>query len=528
MRRRRTRSRTSNNNNGNRGGRRRRGGSRTKATALWGLHKELKAKLVPFAGFDMPVQYANGIIAEHVHTRKAAGLFDVSHMGQCFIEINEGGHEEVAGLVEKVIPGEIKGLKPGQVRYTLLLNEEGGIIDDLMVTRPEGEENEGMLFLVVNAARKKNDFGYLKKILGDQGELTPANDRALIALQGPKAAEVLSRLAPFVAEMGFMTAKACRIEGMECIVTRCGYTGEDGFEISLPNEAAESFARILLEFDEVEPIGLGARDTLRLEAGLCLYGHDITEKNTPADADLIWAIGKRRREEKNFPGAEKIMEAAETPAGRKRVGIKVDGRAPAREGAVIVNEEDEEIGVLTSGGVGPWVGHPVAMGYVDVAHAAVGTSLGVKVRTRKLDAEVVDLPFLPAQYFRPGQELSPREVPEHVTELEKAAAEKAARKAEEEAAKAAAEEEEARRAAEEAAAEAEAEVAEDGGGEAVTDEVEPDTEENSEEKEENEEATGDASVDPDDGDETVAVEESETVSSEKEETELVEANGEKE
>lgn len=380
------------------------GKEKLRATPLWGLHKERRAKMVPFAGYDMPVQYKRGIMSEHRQTRERAGLFDVSHMGQAFLTLEgKGGHDEIASLIEELVPGNIKGLKPGGVRYTLLLNDEGGIIDDLMITRPEADAGEGMLFLVVNAGCKEKDFAYISEKLEGRAKLTPAGDRALIALQGPQSARVLARLAPFVSDMPFMSAKACRIDGVECIVSRCGYTGEDGYEISVPNEMAESFSRKLLAHREVALVGLGARDSLRLEAGLCLYGHDITEETTPAEADLMWTIPKRRREAADFPGAEKILKLAEEGVTRKRVGIQPQAKAPAREGTDVVDADGNVIGTVTSGGFGPSVRTPVAMGYVDAAFAEIGTEIGLMVRGQSRPAAVVALPFVEPNQFRPGK-----------------------------------------------------------------------------------------------------------------------------
>lgn len=377
-----------------------------RATALWGLHKERRAKMVPFAGYEMPVQYKRGIMAEHRHTRDRAGLFDVSHMGQAFLTLEgEGSYDAIAALMEELVPGNIRGLKAGGIRYTLLLNEEGGIIDDLMVTRPEGEAGENMLFLVVNAGCKEKDFAHITAKLEGRAKLTVAGDRALIALQGPRASKVMTRYAPFVAEMPFMTAKACRIEGVDCIVSRCGYTGEDGFEISLPNEQAEGFARKLLTQRDVALVGLGARDSLRLESGLCLYGHDIDEETTPVEANLVWAIAKRRKLDKDFPAAEKIMAQVEDGTARRRVGILPEGKAPARDGTNIVDGEGKIIGKVTSGGFGPTVRGPIAMGYVETAQSDEGTEVGLMVRGQSRPAKIAPLPFIPPKQYRPGQEV---------------------------------------------------------------------------------------------------------------------------
>ena len=359
-------------------------------TALYPLHCELGAKMVAFAGYEMPVHYAAGILAEHLHTRSQAGLFDVSHMGQ----IRLGG----AGVVttfEALVPGDLEALAPLRMRYTLFLNEAGGILDDLMATRI----GDGLL-LVVNAARKEADLAHLRGRLPQAATVEPLLDRALLALQGPAAATVLSRYIAGVGRLGFMTAAEVELDGRKCLVTRSGYTGEDGFEISLPANAAEGFARRLLAEPEVLPIGLGARDSLRLEAGLCLYGHDIDETTTPIEADLAWTIGKRRRVEGGFPGAATVLRQLREGPARKRVGIRPEGRAPAREDTEIADPQGNPIGRVTSGGFGPSVGGPVAMGYVDRDHAAEGTAVELIVRGVPRPARVVRLPFIPARYYR--------------------------------------------------------------------------------------------------------------------------------
>ncbi|HLW92431.1 MAG TPA: glycine cleavage system aminomethyltransferase GcvT [Roseiarcus sp.] len=367
-------------------------------TPLHELHLELGARMVPFAGYDMPVQYPTGILAEHLHTRSAAGLFDVSHMGQAFLEGPNG-----ARRFETLAPTDI-GVQPiGRIRYTQLLNESGGILDDLMVARRAPRQGgEERLFLVVNAARKDEDFAHIRRLAPDL-RLEPLAGRALIALQGPKAAEILARTWPRVAAMPFMTMTATGDEGDGIegyFLSRSGYTGEDGFEISLPAGEAAAFVRRLLEDPEVRPIGLGARDSLRLEAGLCLYGHDIDETTSPIEAGLSWSIPKRRREEGGFPGAERILrEMADGPA-RRRVGLRPDGKAPAREGADIVGEEGRTIGRVTSGGFGPSVGAPIAMGYVESASAAPGGPVALMVRGKPLAARVAAMPFHPHAYFR--------------------------------------------------------------------------------------------------------------------------------
>lgn len=367
-------------------------------TPLHALHVELGARMAPFAGYDMPIQFPAGVLAEHLHTRKAAGLFDVSHMGQALVEGPD--HRTVAAFLETLCPADLQNLAPGRQRYTQILTEDGGIVDDLMVTRPPGAD--GALRLVVNASRKAVDTALLASRLPDSVRLTPLDNAALIALQGPLAAATLARLAPGegLATMAFMSAKPARIGDAETFVSRSGYTGEDGYEISLAAAAAESFARGLLAEPDVQPIGLGARDSLRLEAGLCLYGHELDESVDPVEAGLAWSIQKRRRAEGGFPGAARIQRALAHGPDRIRVGLRPEGRAPAREHAEIVSAEGAPIGIVTSGGFGPSVGAPVAMGFVERAHSAVGTPVGLVVRGKPLAARVVALPFHPHAYFR--------------------------------------------------------------------------------------------------------------------------------
>lgn len=361
-----------------------------KQTILHDLHVEMGAKMVAFAGYDMPVQYPLGVMAEHKHTRESAGLFDVSHMGQVVI-----AGADPARAIESLIPGDIQGLAAGEMRYSFLTSPSGGILDDLIVTRREGD-----LFVVVNAACKEQDIRLLTDGLKGQASVTELADRALIALQGPKAAEVLSKFVPEVALMPFMSFKAVSFDGVDCFVTRSGYTGEDGYEISMPNEHAVALTRKLLAEDAVEAIGLGARDSLRLEAGLCLYGHDITEKTTPVSAGLLWAIGKRRREEGGFPGADIILgEIANKPA-MKRVGILPEGRAPAREHTEIADMDGNIVGEITSGGFGPSFGGPVAMGYVPLELAAAGTDVQLIVRGKARAAKTAKMPFVAQRYYR--------------------------------------------------------------------------------------------------------------------------------
>ena len=355
------------------------------------LHRSLGAKMVPFAGYEMPVQFDDGIVQEHLYTRSAAGLFDVSHMGQVALR---GAGAAVA--LESLVPGELQALKPGRMRYTMLLNEAGGILDDLMVTRTE----DG-LSVVVNAACKDADIAHLRSGLPPAVAVEPLESRALLALQGPRAAEALQRLTDAgVDGLRFMASAAMTVAGIGCMVSRSGYTGEDGFEISVPAADAAALAERLLADYAVRPVGLGARDTLRLEAGLCLYGHDIDAATTPVEAGLAWSIGKRRREVGGFPGDAVIQRQLRDGTSRQRVGIRPEGRAPVREGAELTDGAGEKIGVVTSGGFGPSVGAPIAMGYVGAGHAETGTDLNATVRGRSLPARVADLPFVEHRYFR--------------------------------------------------------------------------------------------------------------------------------
>jgi len=360
------------------------------ATVLHDLHLHLGAKMVPFAGYDMPVQYPEGILAEHRHTRDQAGLFDVSHMGQAILR-----GDDVAAALETLVPGDIAGLSEGQMRYTQFTNEAGGILDDLMVTN-RGDH----LFLVVNAGCKDADFAHIQDRIGDQVDLEILEDRGLIALQGPKAADVLSRHAADVGTMSFMTLQDVEVAGISCLVSRSGYTGEDGYEISVTAGKAVELAEILLGEAEVQPIGLGARDTLRLEAGLCLYGHDIDEITSPIEAGLLWSIGKRRREEGGFLGAERIINEITHKPSRRRVGILPEGRAPARDHTEISDASGAQIGTVTSGGFGPTVGGPVAMGYVTIENATADTTLQLTVRGKSLNSKVVKMPFVEQKYYR--------------------------------------------------------------------------------------------------------------------------------
>jgi aminomethyltransferase len=361
-------------------------------TPLHPLHVGLGARMVPFAGYDMPVQYPDGIIKEHLHTRSQAGLFDVSHMGQALLD-----GDDPAAALETLTPADVAGLKDGQQRYALLLNDDGGIRDDFMVARLP---NERALHLVVNAATKESDFAYIAERLKGRAELKPLPIRALLALQGPFAEDVLARHDYDVQKLGFMRIGRFNIAGAPAIVSRSGYTGEDGFEISVAASEADHVARALLAESEVKPIGLGARDSLRLEAGLCLYGHDIDETTSPIEASLAFSIGKRRKMARDFPAAERLMGEFFDGTKRKRVGLRVQDKVPAREGAEIVDKTGRVIGRITSGGFGPSVGAPIAMGYVETEFATDGTELGVVVRSKTLPLQVAPMPFVPHRYKR--------------------------------------------------------------------------------------------------------------------------------
>jgi aminomethyltransferase len=367
-------------------------------TPLYDEHVAAGAKMVPFAGYDMPVQYPLGVLKEHLWTREKAGLFDVSHMGICWLRGPD--HATTARALEALLPADILNLKPGQQRYSQLLAADGGILDDLMVTRPEGADNDGTLLLVVNAACKEADYAHIAKHLPAGIRLEVDAARALIALQGPRAVTVLSKLIPGVETMSFMTGRFATLDSQPVHLTRSGYTGEDGYEIAVPNEHAPSAWKLLTASPDVEPIGLGARDSLRLEAGLCLYGHDIDTTTSPIEARLQWSIQKRRRDEGGFPGANRIKAELANGPSRRRVGIKPAGRAPAREGTKIQDMSGKPIGTITSGGFGPCVSGPVAMGYVESAHAEPGTPIQLIVRGKPLPAAIANLPFTPHRYVR--------------------------------------------------------------------------------------------------------------------------------
>lgn len=368
-------------------------------TPLYDLHVELGAKMVPFAGYDMPVQYPMGIMKEHNHTRDRAGLFDVSHMGQ--VILRGGSYQHVARAFESLVPMDVLGLGEGRQRYGLFLNAQGGILDDLMFAN-RGDH----LFVVVNAACKAQDIAHMTAALGPDVQVDVVEDRALLALQGPMAESVLTEFAPEAAAMSFMDVRTIDLDGVEAWVSRSGYTGEDGYEISVPADQADRLARELLNHDDVMPIGLGARDSLRLEAGLCLYGHDIDTDTLPVEAGLIWAIQKVRRNEGaragGFPGAEAVLAQIEQGASRKRVGLRPEGRAPMREGVELFADAEggEAIGRVTSGGFGPTVGGPVAMGYVPADLAGPGATVFGELRGKRQPVTVTKLPFVAANFKR--------------------------------------------------------------------------------------------------------------------------------
>ena len=375
--------------------------SQLKRTPLHALHVARGGKMVPFAGYDMPVQYPAGVLREHLHTRTGAGLFDVSHMGQIELRPKSGRVEDAALALERLVPQDILAVAPGRQRYAQFTNEAGGILDDLMVA------NFGShLFLVVNAACKQADEAHLRAHLSDACIIEPLSDRALMALQGPKAESVLAKYCPDVAAMRFMDAGPRRIDGIDCFLSRSGYTGEDGFEISVPADQAERLANALLDNANVLPIGLGARDSLRLEAGLCLYGHDIDTTTTPVEGALEWSIQKSRRRggvrAGGFPGADKILAQFETGASRRRAGLRPEGRAPVREGAILFADEasSEPIGAVTSGGFGPSLNAPIAMGYLPSAHASPDTLVFAELRGQRLPLRVAPMPFVPNTYKR--------------------------------------------------------------------------------------------------------------------------------
>lgn len=360
-------------------------------------HRANGARMVEFAGYHMPIQYS-GIVAEHDWTRSSAGLFDVSHMGQLTLSSDEGADEDAATALERLLPGDIAGLKPGRMRYSLLLDDNGGILDDLIVT-DMGAAAGRTLGLVVNGAMKWDDIAHLREHLPDAITLTLHDDKALLALQGPKAAAVLEDLVPGVGKLTFMTAAAFEWQGASLWISRAGYTGEDGFEISVPEDSAAAFADALIADERVKPAGLGARDSLRLEAGLPLYGHDLSPETDPVSAGLGFALSKKRRESGGWMGHGTCVSRFAEGCAERRVGLVLSGRLPAREGAAVMHG-DEQVGRVTSGGFSPTLGHPVAMAYVASEHAADGTNLSIDVRGKRLDARVAPMPFVPHKYYR--------------------------------------------------------------------------------------------------------------------------------
>lgn len=370
--------------------------------ALW---RARTSKFGDFAGYDMPLQF-EGLIPEHNWTRQHAGLFDVSHMGPSFFALPKGhglegdeAHKKVASLIERLVPADIQGLKPGQVRYTMITNEDGGVLDDLMIARPAEPGAAGDLYIVVNAGCKHQDWALIEAATKGEANLVRADDRCLLALQGPSAHVVAAAVIdPALADMNFMTVRRYDAFG-RLTITRSGYTGEDGYEILVRAEHATDLANALLAHAEVKPIGLGARDSLRLEAGLCLYGHDLDPTTSPIEADLAWTIQKRRREAKDFPGAKRILREYELGAARKRVGIRPNDRAPAREG-VEIHKDGKKIGIVTSGGFSPVLNGPISMGYIDAAFSEPGTGVDLMIRGVPRAATITPLPFVPHRYVR--------------------------------------------------------------------------------------------------------------------------------
>lgn len=372
-----------------------------KKTPLYDTHVAAGGRMVEFAGYQMPLNYQDGIMREHLHTRAAAGLFDVSHMGQAFL-LADGGRGEAAKAIESVVPADIVNLKPGQQRYTQLLNADGGIIDDLMVANFHNASAEGGIALVVNASRKEIDYDYFRRELPPSVRIVRRDDRALVALQGPAAEVVLEQLCRESTGLSFMETCCTNVAGIPVEISRSGYTGEDGFEISVAASDAEALWKALTADERVRPAGLGARDSLRLEAGLCLYGNDLDETTSPVEAALAWSIQKRRRQEGNFPGAARIAKELAAGPTRVRVGIIPEGKASPRHGAKIFNAAvgGAEVGVVTSGAFGPSVQYPVSMGYVPAELASVGTRLFAELRGQRLPCAVVAMPFFPHRFKR--------------------------------------------------------------------------------------------------------------------------------
>jgi aminomethyltransferase len=361
--------------------------SELKQTSLYPHHLELGGKMTAFAGYQLPIQYPTGIIHEHLYCRSHAGFFDISHMGQFLIS-----GKDAASELERLTPSKITGLKPGQQKYTVLTNDAGGVIDDIIVTRVENG-----IRLIVNAACKSKDFDYLLSRLSGRCQLTELTELSLFALQGPASAAVIGEFSASAAQLPFMSACETEIAGINCTISRCGYTGEDGFEISVANDHAETLARLLLAEKEIKPVGLGARDTLRLEAGLCLYGHELNENITPIEAGLSWLISKGRDD---YPGAEKILKQLKEGTKIIRAGLIADSKMPVREGSIIVNKEGIEIGTVSSGTFSPSLNKPVAMAFLDKHYSDIGTQLAAKVRDKLIPVTVVALPFVPHRYQR--------------------------------------------------------------------------------------------------------------------------------
>jgi aminomethyltransferase len=359
-------------------------------TALYKTHKNLGAKFAPFAGYEMPIQYSDGIVKEHISTRTYAGFFDVSHMGQLYIE----GGSQLIEVLEKIIPTDLKNLNVNQLKYSFLLNSEGGIIDDLIITR-----RENGFYIVLNAACKNNDIKHISKNLNENHKFYLCSKTSLIAVQGPKSSEILEKKIKGISNLKFMYGNFFEFDNEKLYATRSGYTGEDGFEISVSNNKVENFIKFLVD-NKVKPVGLGARDTLRLEAGLCLYGHDLDEKINPIEANLKWAIAKTRRATGGFNGWEKIKENLEQGTSRIRVGVLPEGRIIAREGTKIFSNNDEKIGTITSGTFGPSVNAPVAMGYVDSNFSKIGENIKLEVRGKKHNAKISKLPFYKKSYVK--------------------------------------------------------------------------------------------------------------------------------
>jgi aminomethyltransferase len=371
-------------------------------TALHAWHIANGGKMVAFAGYEMPVHYPLGILNEHLHTRAAAGLFDVSHMGIAYLKSQDGTHETVARAIESVVPADIVNLKPGQQRYSQLLNDSGGILDDLMVWRPRRAEDADELGIIVNAAGKDRNLAYIETLIPPRIALRRADDRALIALQGPRAEAVLGTYCRDATALSFMQVTEAVIDGTAVHISRSGYTGEDGFEISLPAASAVSFWTRLLENPEVKPIGLGARDSLRLEGGMCLYGSDLDETTSPVEANLAWSIQKRRRESGGFPGSPRIQRELREGPHRLRVGLMPEGAAPLRANTAIFAAENssDQIGRVTSGSFAPSLRQPIAMGYVPFELSKIGTRLSADLRGKRTAVEVCEMPFVPNRFKR--------------------------------------------------------------------------------------------------------------------------------